>query len=172
MRIDGATLSTVNSSTICTIRPVTEGSPTSRLMLCAQALPAVSRATIPAIAAMQRPPLRNAFVSFKATSPFLARSDRLRREFRLADFRHGHTELVAEADDLAARDQAVVDVDVDVLADLAVELEHGAAAEPQQLAHRQVGRSQHHRDLHGDVVHGREVGAAGFAADRARQVAA
>ena len=53
---------------------------------------------------------------------------------RLDDFRHGHAELLLDEYDFAARNQAVVDVDIDGLADLAVEFEHGARPELEQLA--------------------------------------
>src|SRR5271170_5537867 len=51
------------------------------------------------------------------------------RALGLDDFRHGHTQPVVDDHDFAARHQAVVDIDVDRLADLAVELDHGTAAE-------------------------------------------
>src|SRR6476620_8261028 len=54
--------------------------------------------------------------------------------FRLDDFRHGDAELVFHQHDFAARHQPVVDVDVDRLADLAVELQDGAGPELEQLA--------------------------------------
>ena len=62
--------------------------------------------------------------------------------FGLDDFRHGHAELVLDQHDFAARDQAVVDVDIDRLADLAVEFEHGAGAELEQVADRPCGRGR------------------------------
>ncbi len=51
------------------------------------------------------------------------------------------------SDDLAARHQPVVDEDVDGLADAAVELEHGAGPELQQLADLHLGAAEHGRDL-------------------------
>ena len=69
-------------------------------------------------------------------------------------------EAVVDDHHLAARDQAVVDQDVDRLADLAVELDHRAAAEPQQLADRHGGLAEHRRELHRDVVDRAEVVAA------------
>src|ERR1700748_1479126 len=51
----------------------------------------------------------------------------------LDDFGHGHAQPVIDADDLAACHQPVVDIDIDRLADLAVKLNDGAAAELQQL---------------------------------------
>src|SRR5439155_24209911 len=78
--------------------------------------------------------------------------------FRLDDFRHGYAELVFDQDHLAARDQAVVDVDVDRLADAAIELEHGARPELQQLADVHLGAAEHGRDLHRHVEHRLEVG--------------
>src|SRR5688572_27905327 len=78
--------------------------------------------------------------------------------FRLDHFGHGHAEFLFDQHDFPARDQAVVDVDVDRLADLAVELEHGAGAEPQQVADVHAGAAEHGGDLHGHVKHGFEVG--------------
>ncbi len=49
--------------------------------------------------------------------------------FALDDLGHRHAEPVLHEDHLAAGDQAVVDVDVDGLADLAVEFEHRARPE-------------------------------------------
>src|SRR5690606_8276066 len=54
--------------------------------------------------------------------------------------------------DLAAGDQPVVDVDVDRLADLAVELDDRAAAELEQLADLHGRLAEHRGDLDGDVV--------------------
>src|SRR5689334_7231379 len=79
---------------------------------------------------------------------------------RIDDFRHGHAELVLDQHDLAARHQPVVHVDVDRLAHLAVELEHGAGAEIEQLADVHVGAAEHGRDLHRHVEHRLEVGGA------------
>src|SRR5262249_34539545 len=76
---------------------------------------------------------------------------------RLDDFGHGHAELVLDQHHLAARHQAVVDVDVDRLADLAVELEHGAGTEVEELADVHVGAAEHRRDLHRHVEHRLEI---------------
>jgi hypothetical protein len=54
--------------------------------------------------------------------------------FSLDNFRHGHAELVLDENDFAPSDLTVVDVNVDRLADLAVEFEHGAGAELEQFA--------------------------------------
>src|SRR5580658_2708706 len=48
------------------------------------------------------------------------------------DFRHGDAEAVFDEDDFAARDQAVVDVDVDRLADFSVKFDNRAPAELQE----------------------------------------
>src|SRR3546814_13743628 len=56
----------------------------------------------------------------------------------LDDFRHRHAEPLVDHDDLATGDQPVVDIDVDGLAHLAVELDHGAAAERSE--ERRVGK--------------------------------
>ncbi len=71
---------------------------------------------------------------------------------------HGHAELVFHQNHFAARYQAVVDIDVDGFADAAVEFEHGAGAELQQLADVHLGAAEHRRDLHRHVEHGLEVG--------------
>ena len=97
--------------------------------------------------------------------------------FRLDDFRHGHAELVLDQHDFAARDQAVVDVDVDRLADLAVELEHGAGPSLSRSPTSMRGAAEHGRDLHRHVEHRLEIGGAavdvavGSARDRGRRPA-
>src|ERR1044072_3540841 len=63
--------------------------------------------------------------------------------FRLDDFRHGHAELVFHQNHLAARHQAIVDVDVDGFPDAAVELQHGAGAELEQFADVHLGTAEH-----------------------------
>src|ERR1700704_5126232 len=73
--------------------------------------------------------------------------------FRLDDFRHGDAELVFHQHHLAARDQAVVDVDIDGFADLAVELQHRAGPELEQLADIHLGASEHRGNLHRHVEH-------------------
>src|SRR5258708_15887901 len=78
----------------------------------------------------------------------------------LDDFGHRHAEALVDDDDLAARHQAVVDVDVDCFADLAVELDDGAAAELEELAHLHGGAAEHGGDLHRHVVDRLEVLAA------------
>src|SRR6266550_3464666 len=80
--------------------------------------------------------------------------------FRLDHFRHGHAELLLDQHDFAARDQPIIDVDVNRLADLAVELEHCAGAEPQEIADIHAGAAEHGRDLHRHVEHGFEIGGA------------
>src|SRR4030081_1834069 len=62
--------------------------------------------------------------------------------FRLDDFRHGDAEFFFDQHDFAARDQAVVDVDVDRLADLAVELEHRTRSELEQLTDIHLGAAE------------------------------
>src|SRR5213078_788298 len=78
--------------------------------------------------------------------------------FRLDDFRHGYAELVFHQHYLAARHQAVVDVDVDGFADATVQFEHGAGAELQQFADVHFRTAEHGRDLNRHVEHGLEVG--------------
>src|SRR5258708_4799263 len=84
---------------------------------------------------------------------------------RLDDFGHRHAQPVVDDHDFAARHQPVVDIDVDRLADLAIELDDGAAAELQQLAHLHGRAAEHRRDLHGNVINCTELartGATGF----------
>src|SRR3982751_46370 len=80
--------------------------------------------------------------------------------FRLDHFRHGHAELFLDQHDFAARDQPVVDVDVDRLADLAVEFEHGAGPKLEEIADIHARASEHGRNLHRHVEYGLEVGGA------------
>src|SRR5512138_1487981 len=70
----------------------------------------------------------------------------------LDDLRHGDAEVFFHHHDLATGDQPVVHVDVDRLADLAVQFDDGAAAQLQQLADLHVGLAEHGRDLDGNVV--------------------
>src|SRR3954466_486849 len=90
------------------------------------------------------------------------------RALRLDHFRHGHAEFVLDQHDFTARDQPVVDVDVDRLADLAVEFKHGAGAEAQQIADVHAGAAEHGRHLNRHVEHRFEIGgiARGVAAVR------
>src|SRR5579859_3150496 len=74
------------------------------------------------------------------------------RPLGLDDFGHGHAQPIVDDHDLAAGDQAVVDVDVDRLSHLAVELDDGAAAELQKLAHLHGRLTKHGRDLDRDLV--------------------
>ena len=94
------------------------------------------------------------FVWSRPRAPFVIRLV----AFGLDDFRHGHAELVLDQHHFAARHQAVVDVDVDGLADAAVEFEHGAGPELQQLADVHPGAAEHGRDLHRHVEHRFEIG--------------
>src|SRR5258708_1238454 len=86
-----------------------------------------------------------------------ARQDAALGAVGLDDFGHRHAEALVDDDDLAARHQAVVDVDVDRFADLAVELDDGAAAELEELAHLHGGAAKHGGDLHRHVVDRLEV---------------
>src|SRR3977135_1237439 len=78
--------------------------------------------------------------------------------FRLDDFRHGHAKLVFHQNHLSARHQPVVDIDVDGFADAAVEFEHGAGAELQELADVHLGAAERRRALHRHVEHRLEIG--------------
>src|ERR1700752_2434724 len=77
---------------------------------------------------------------------------------RLDHFRHGDAELLLDQHHFAARDQPVVDVDVDRLADLAVEFEHGARPELQQVADVHFRTPKHGRDLYRHIEHRFEIG--------------
>ena len=59
---------------------------------------------------------------------------------------------------LAARDQTVVDIDVDGFADLAVELDDGPLAQFQELADFHPRFAEHGRHRDRNVEHGFEVG--------------
>src|ERR1043166_4299123 len=72
---------------------------------------------------------------------------------RLDDFRHGDAELVLDEDNFAAGDETVVDVDVDGLADLAVELEHLAGPEFEQVAYFHMCAPKYGRHFHRHVEH-------------------
>src|SRR5262249_25438770 len=78
--------------------------------------------------------------------------------FRFDHFGHGHAELVFDQHDLAACDEAVVDVDVDGFADLAVEFEHSAGSKLEQFADLHVGAAEYGGNLHRDVEDGFQVG--------------
>src|SRR5882724_6397085 len=71
--------------------------------------------------------------------------------FGLDDFCHRHAELVFHEHHLAASDEAVVDVNVDGFADLAVELQHRAGPELEQLADIHAGTAEHRGHLHRHV---------------------
>src|SRR5215213_3882179 len=90
------------------------------------------------------------------------------RPFRLDHFRHGDAKFLLDQHDFAARHQPVVDVDVDRLADLAIEFEHCTRAESQQVADVHPGAAEHGGDLHRHVEHRFEIGrpARGIAAIR------
>ena len=111
-----------------------------------------------------------AVVSWPLSVPTMrSRMARLLNFFRLDDFRHRHAELVLDQHHFAARDQAVVDVDVDRLADLAVELQHGAGPELEQLADVHAGAAEHGGDLHRHVEHRFEIGGAARGVCRRRR---
>src|SRR3954452_13843847 len=59
--------------------------------------------------------------------------------FRLDDFRHGHAKLIFHQHDFTPCHQAVIDVDVDRFTDAAVEFEHRAGSEFQELADVHLG---------------------------------
>src|SRR5579863_5045098 len=78
--------------------------------------------------------------------------------FSLDDFRHGDAKLVFHQHHLAARDEAVVDVDVDGFADAAVEFEYGAGPKLEQIADLHFGAAQYRRNLHRDIEHSLQIG--------------
>src|SRR5215470_13796131 len=87
-------------------------------------------------------------------SPFTTYYSRLCSiPFGLDDFRHGDAELVFHEHHFAACHQSVVDVDVDGFADLAVELEHRARTELEQVPYIHLRASEHRRDLDRHIEH-------------------
>src|SRR3546814_608235 len=70
---------------------------------------------------------------------------------RFDDLGHRHAEAVVDHDHFSTRDEPVVYVDVDGLADLAVELDHRPAAQLQELADLHRRLSEHCRHLNGNV---------------------
>jgi hypothetical protein len=73
-------------------------------------------------------------------------------------FRHGHAELLLDEDDLAAGHQAIVDINVDRLADLAVELEHRARADLEEIVDLHARAAEHGGNLDRNVEHRFEIG--------------
>src|ERR1700744_4803707 len=71
------------------------------------------------------PTMRSRMVCSFYSLALIAAWDAL-RPLCLDDFRHGHAELFLDENDFAARDQAVIHIDVDGLAELAIECEPGA----------------------------------------------
>src|SRR5438552_5840552 len=62
---------------------------------------------------------------------------------RLDHFGHGDAELLLDQHHFAARHEAVVDVDIDRLADLAVEFEHRTGPEPEQVTDVHARAAEH-----------------------------
>src|SRR5215470_7923396 len=79
---------------------------------------------------------------------------------RFYDFRHGHAELLFDQHDFAARDQPVVHIDVDRLADTPIELQHCTRGEIKKVSDVHPGAPQHCRDLHRNVEYRLEIGGA------------
>src|SRR5688572_9361033 len=95
-------------------------------------------------------PLSIAYLVARVSCPLSVPTMRRRMgsaPFRFDDFSHGHAKLVLNQNHFATRDQAIVDVDVDGFADLAVEFEHGPGADFQELPDIHLGASEHGRDL-------------------------
>src|SRR3954470_19567335 len=77
--------------------------------------------------------------------------------FRFDDLSHGDAKLhIIDHHDFAAGDQAVVDIDIDRLAELAVKLDHGTAPELEQLADLHRRLAEHRADCNRNVVDGFE----------------
>src|SRR5271166_4775315 len=72
------------------------------------------------------------------------------------DFRHGDAQAVFHENDLAARHETIVDVDVYRFADLAIELDDRSLAKLQQLAHFHA-RFPEHGDGDRHVEHRFEI---------------
>src|SRR5262249_18458003 len=88
---------------------------------------------------------------------FLLRGAQSSVLLRLDDFRHGHAELVFDQPAPAARPKPVVDVDVDRLADLAVELDHRARPELEEVAALHARAAEHRRNLDRHVEYRLEI---------------
>src|ERR1700749_5245611 len=82
---------------------------------------------------------------------------RYSRLTRFDDFRHGHAETFFDQHPPPARDETVIDIDIDGFADLTVEFDDRALTELQQLAHFHRGLAQHGGDRHRHIEHGFEV---------------
>src|SRR3569833_4642103 len=80
------------------------------------------------------------------------------RAFRLDDFRHGYAKLVFHQNHFATRHQPIVDVDVDRLANAAVQFEHRAWPQLQKIADIHFRAAKHRRDLNRNVEHRLEIG--------------
>jgi hypothetical protein len=74
------------------------------------------------------------------------------------DFRHCNAELVLNEHNFTARDEAIVDVNVDGLADSAIQLEHRSGSKTEQIADVHVCAAKHGRDLDRHVEHGFKIG--------------
>src|SRR5581483_353622 len=73
---------------------------------------------------------------------------------RLDDFGHGYAKLVLDQDDFAAGDQPVVDVDVDRLADLAVEFDHRSRSQLEKFTDFHFRAAEYGRNLYRHVEDG------------------
>src|SRR6185437_9911339 len=63
--------------------------------------------------------------------------------FRLDDFRHRDAKLVLDQNHLAARDQTVVDVNIDRFTDAAIEFKNGTGPELEQFSDFHLGAAEH-----------------------------
>ena len=75
----------------------------------------------------------------------------------LDDFSHRDAKALIDHHNLAARDEAVVDIDVDRFADLAVQFKHRAAREAQQRGNVDIGLAEHCLDVNRDVEDRRKI---------------
>jgi hypothetical protein len=107
------------------------------------------------------------WVSPARTQPTMNRQDRAvrpqsedlgRTRQKLFDF---DGDAIAADDDRAARHRHVVGEDADLILLRGVELDDGAAAEPQDLVDRHRGSAEHDGDVDRDIIQGRQRGLAG-----------
>lgn len=62
--------------------------------------------------------------------------------------------LIFGNDDFAVADKDVVGVNVNIVVDVAVQFDNGAAAELQQLLYPEIGSTERYRDVNGNFISG------------------
>src|ERR1700728_2230059 len=82
------------------------------------------------------------------------------RSLRLDDFRHRYAELFLDQNDLATRDQPVIDINVDRFSDLAVELQYGTGTKLEQVSDVHPRAPEHGRNLNRYVEYRFKIGGA------------